>query len=255
MKKIYPLFIITCLISVLFVSCASREKIIYLQNPISQNDGASFETKIKADDVLVIMVSSENPEVSAPYNQYAAPVQNLSGDTNQAQQMHTYLVDRNGYIEFPILKKIQLAGLTKEQAIDVLKEKLKEHVSDAAVSLRILNFKITVLGEVNRPGTYPVQSERVTVLEALGLAGDLTIYGKRTNVMLIREENGVKVSHRIDITKSDFVNSPYYYLAQNDVLYVEPNKTRINSSSVGPNIAIGISALSLVVTILALTIK
>ena len=108
---------------------------------------------------------------------------------------------------------------------------------------------------MNKPGTYPRQSERITLLEALGQAGDLTIYGKRNNILIIREENGKKISQRVDITKSDFINSSYYYLAQNDVVYIEPNKTKINSSTVGPNIAIGISALSLVVTIFALTIN
>ena len=194
-------------------------------------------------------------EVSAPYNAVAVTLQNSSSDSGQSNQIQTYLVDKNGYIEFPILKKIKLSGYTKEQAIDLLKEKLKDHVADASINLRILNYKITVLGEVNKPGTYPIQSERITLLEALGQAGDLTIYGKRNNILIIREENGKKISQRVDITKSDFINSSYYYLAQNDVVYIEPNKTKINSSTVGPNIAIGISALSLVVTIFALTIN
>jgi polysaccharide export outer membrane protein len=112
-----------------------------------------------------------------------------------------------------------------------------------------------VQGEVNRPGTFPINSERVTLLEALSMAGDLTIYGKRDNILVIREENGVKSFQKVDITKGDFVNSPYYYLAQNDVIYVEPNKTRVNSSVIGPNITVGISALSLLITIIVLTTK
>ena len=255
MKRIFFLSTWMLLLSFFFFSCASREKIVYLQSAISASETSEFETKIKPDDILAIVVSSENPEVSAPYNAVAVTLQNSSSDSGQSNQIQTYLVDKNGYIEFPVLKKIKLSGYTKEQAIDLLKEKLKDHVADASINLRILNYKITVLGEVNRPGTYPIQSERVTLLEALGQAGDLTIYGKRNNILIIREENGKKISQRVDITKSDFINSSYYYLAQNDVIYIEPNKTKINSSTVGPNIAIGISALSLVVTILALTIN
>lgn len=255
MKKTLVLFLLLGVMPFFFFSCASREKIVYLQNSIPQSEVAGFETKIKSDDVLAIVVGSENPEVSAPYNSTVVNLQSSSSETNQVPQMPTYLVDKDGFIEFPILKKIKIGGLTKEEAITVLKDKLKEHVADATINLRIVNFKYTLLGEVNKPGTYTIQSERVTLLEALGQAGDLSIYGKRNNILLIREENGVKTSQRIDITKSDFINSSYYYLAQNDVIYVEPNKTKINSSSVGPNIAIGISALSLVVTILALTIN
>lgn len=255
MKRIFFLSTWMLLLSFFFFSCASREKIVYLQSAISASETSEFETKIKPDDILSIVVSSENPEVSAPYNSVAVTLQNSSTDSGQSNQIQTYLVDKNGCIEFPVLKKIKLSGYTKEQAIDLLKEKLKDHVADASINLRILNYKITVLGEVNRPGTYPIQSERITLLEALGQAGDLTIYGKRNNILIIREENGKKISQRVDITKSDFINSSYYYLAQNDVIYVEPNKTKINSSTVGPNIAIGISALSLVVTILALTIN
>ncbi len=123
------------------------------------------------------------------------------------------------------------------------------------IDLKILNFKVTVQGEVIRPGTYPINSERVTVLEALSLAGDLTIYGKRNNILLLREVNGTKKVVRMDLTKADFINSPYYYLHQNDVLYVEPNKTKINSAVVGPNTGVILSAVSLLVTVIALTIR
>ena len=129
------------------------------------------------------------------------------------------------------------------------------HISDPIVNVRLLNFKVSVLGEVAKPGVFSISGERVTLVEALALAGDLTIYGKRNSILLIREKNGVKTYEKIDITKTDFINSPNYYLSQNDVIYVEPNKTKLNSSVVGPNLTIGISALSLVVTILALTVK
>jgi len=228
---------------------------LYLQNDLNSQNEVNYQTKIKADDVLLIVISSENPEVAAPYNLKSVVLQGNSEEAIQTQRTQTYIVDVEGTIEFPILGKIKVAGLSKVEAITQIKELLKDHVKDAVVNLRILNFEVTVLGEVKNPGTFTVSSERITLLEALGKAGDLTIYGKRKNILLIREENGLKSMHRIDLTKSDFINSPYYYLAQNDVVYVEPNRTRINSSAIGPNITVGISALSLIVTIIALTAR
>lgn len=252
-RRFFNFFILT--LSVFFFSCASSDKMLYLQNNLSTESKNNFNTIIKPDDVLMIIVSSENPEVAEPYNLKSVVLQSNSEESIQAQRIQTYIVDVEGNIEFPIIGKVKLAGLNKQEAIEHLKSLLREHVKDAIINMRILNFEITVLGEVKNPGTFQVSSERITLLEALGKAGDLTIYGKRKNVLLIRDENGVKKTHRIDLTKSDFMNSPYYYLAQNDVIYVEPNKTKINSSAVGPNIAVGISALSLVVTIIALTTK
>ena len=243
------------LVVLLTTSCASRKELVYLQGGSNTKELVSYEPVLQPDDVVMIVVSSENPEVAAPYNLKAITVQ---GDTENgigAQRMQTYILDKEGKIEFPLLGTISLSGLTKTQAVAKLKELLKDHVNDAIINFRILNFKITVLGEVQKPGTYPVTSERITLLEAIGMSGDLTIYGNRTNVLLIREKNGTKTMERIDLTKSDFLNSSAYYLSQNDVVYIEPNKTRINSSAIGPNLTVGISALSLIVTIIALTLK
>ena len=253
-------FVKITLLSLLFVlflttSCASRKDLVYLQGGSNAKELVSYEPVLQPDDVVMIVVSSENPEVAAPYNLKAITVQ---GDTENGigtQRMQTYILDKEGKIEFPLLGTISLSGLTKTQAVAKLKELLKDHVNDAVINFRILNFKITVLGEVQKPGTYPVTSERITLLEAIGMSGDLTIYGNRTNVLLIREKNGTKTMERIDLTKSDFLNSSAYYLSQNDVVYIEPNKTRINSSAIGPNLTVGISALSLIVTIIALTLK
>ena len=243
------------LVVLITTSCASRKELVYLQGGSNTKELVSYEPVLQPDDVVMIVVSSENPEVAAPYNLKAITVQ---GDTENGigtQRMQTYILDKEGKIEFPLLGTISLSGLTKTQAVAKLKELLKDHVNDAIINFRILNFKITVLGEVQKPGTYPVSSERITLLEAIGMSGDLTIYGNRTNVLLIREKNGTKTMERIDLTKSDFLNSSAYYLSQNDVVYVEPNKTRINSSAIGPNLTVGISALSLIVTIIALTLK
>lgn len=253
-------FVKITLLSLLFVlflttSCASRKDLVYLQGGSNAKELVSYEPVLQPDDVVMIVVSSENPEVAAPYNLKAITVQGDSENTIGTQRMQTYILDKEGKIEFPLLGSIALGGLTKTQAVAKLKELLKDHVSDAVINFRILNFKVTVLGEVQKPGTYSVASERITLLEAIGMSGDLTIYGNRTNVLLIREKNGTKTMERIDLTKSDFLNSSAYYLSQNDVVYVEPNKTRINSSAIGPNLTIGISALSLIVTIIALTVK
>ncbi|VXC30969.1 Sugar transporter [Flavobacterium sp. 9AF] len=252
--KYFTKFFYVVIVLSLF-SCASRKKIVYLQNASTESNNHSYEPYLQSDDVLLIIVSSENPEIAAPYNLKSVSIQGNSEEAINSERQQTYIIDNNGNIEFPILGTMHLGGLTKTQAVQKIKNELKEHVTDAVVNMRILNFKVSVLGEVNKPSSYNVKSERITLLEALSLAGDLTVYGKRNNILLIREQNGTKILERIDITKSDFINSEYYYLKQNDVIYVEPNKTKINSSSIGPNITVGISALSLIVTIIALTTR
>ena len=250
-SRIFGIFLTFLLIT----SCNSSKNIAYLQNTGKLNNDIKFESTLQADDQLLIIVSSENPEVAAPYNLKSVVYQGTSENSITQERQQAFLIDQNGTIEFPMLGSIKLAGLTRIQAVEKIKSLLKDHIKDPIVNLRLLNFKISVLGEVNKPGVYPINSERVTLVEALALAGDLTIYGKRNDILLIREKDGVKTYQKIDITKTDFVNSPYYYLSQNDVIYVEPNKTRVNSSVIGPNLTVGISALSLVVTILALTLK
>ncbi|MBD3723967.1 MAG: polysaccharide biosynthesis/export family protein [Flavobacteriaceae bacterium] len=247
--------IIILFLNLLLVSCVSKQKILYIQDTVTNNSNNSFELKLEPDDMLLINVTSENPEIAEPYNLKSVTLQNNTEEDAATRKQLTYLIDKNGYIDFPIVGKIKIGGLTKEQATNEIQNILKDHVKDALVTIRLVNFKITVLGEVQKPGTYTIKSERITLLEALGMAGDLTIYGKRSNVLLIREQNGEKITHRIDLTKSSFFDSPYYYLAQNDVLYVEPNGTKVNSSAIGPNLTVGISALSLIVTIIALTTR
>lgn len=239
----------------LIASCNSSKNIAYLQNTGNLKNDQKFEPTLQTDDQLLIIVSSENPEVAAPYNLKTVVYQGGGENSIAQERQQAYLVDQNGNIEFPMLGEIKMAGLTRIQAISKLKLLLKDHIKDPIVNLRLLNFRISVLGEVNKPGVFPINSDRITLVEALALAGDLTIYGKRNDVLVIREKDGVKTYQKIDITKTDFINSPYYYLSQNDVVYVEPNKTRVNSSVIGPNLTVGISALSLVVTILALTLK
>lgn len=248
---------------ILLTSCASREKLAYYQdikNLSSQN--VNYEPKLKPDDLLLIFVSSPDPEAAAPFNLNTiniagATSAGLSNPENAGGQIRyqTYLIDSNGFIQFPIIGNIKLGGLSRESALEVLKTSLKKYIQEPIVNLRILNYKVTVQGEVVRPGTFNVLTERITLPEALSMAGDMTIYGKRDNVLIIREADGKKTYNFVDITKSEFINSPFYYLSQNDLIVVEPNKTRMNASVVGPNISVILSSVSLLITVIALLIK
>lgn len=259
LQKTVFLFLVIAMIT----SCASREKMQYYQGveSISGKDSNNYDPVLKQDDLLIIVVLAPKPELAADFNLVNfglnADGVNLGRPdiVNSQQRYHTYLIDNQGYIEFPILGSLKLGGLKRSEAIDLFKTKLKAYITEPSVNLRILNYKVTVQGEVNRPGTFTTTTERITLPEALSMAGDLTIYAKRDNILVIREVDGKKESHFVDITKADFINSPFYYLSQNDLIYVEPNKTRMNSSAVGPNISIILSSVSLLITIVALLIR
>lgn len=231
------------------LSCASPKNIVYLQNASSSagKNSASYELLIQPDDMLQIIVSAENPEVAAPYNLKSGPVDGAMGGQSQGD---TYLVDKNGEIDFPQIGKVALKGLSRLEAIEKLKDILKEHINNPTIQLKITNFKISVLGEVASPGVRNVSGERITLLEALSMSGDLTIYGKRKNIMVVREKDGVKTIEKVNITQADFINSPYYYLAQNDVVYVEPNKTQVNNSVLGSDIRTTLSVLSFAIGVI-----
>jgi polysaccharide export outer membrane protein len=170
------------------------------------------------------------------------------------QAMQLYLVDAAGMIDFPVLGKLKISGLTRSQVTKMFQDKIGVFIKNPIINFRITNFKVSVQGEVNTPGTYAVNSERVTLIEALTMARDLTIYGKRNNILVIREVEGVKTYNRVDITKGGFINSPFYYLAQNDVVYVEPNKNRINGAAIGANTGVIISITSILITLITLII-
>lgn len=244
------------LLLLLLNSCASRKDLVYYQDIDSvQMNNATYQSLLQPDDLLTIIVRGENPEAVVAFNMPNISYVATDQTGVETQRLFTYLIDNESNINFPVIGKIKLGGLTRVDAEKALVKEISKYVINPKIDLRILNYKITVQGEVNKPGTYPITSERVTVLEALSLAGDLTVYGKRNNVMLLREENGAKKVVRMDLTKADFINSPYYYLRQNDVVYVEPNKTKINGAAVGPNTGIILSAVSLLVTVIALTIR
>ncbi|MDD5149974.1 MAG: polysaccharide biosynthesis/export family protein, partial [Flavobacterium sp.] len=235
------------------VSCASRKEVVYYQNIDSMPSSAksnSYEIKIQPDDLLMIIVSADDPESALPFNLSTVSVPSANGNSALGQQMiQSYLVDANGIINFPILGKLKVGGLTRTELLDLFQTKIAKYIHNPMINLRIMNFKVSVQGEVNLPGTFNVASERITLTEALSMAKDLTIYGKRNNILIIREIDGVKSYSRVDITKADFINSPFYYLAQNDVVYVEPNKNRVNASAVGANTGVIISVTSLLITL------
>lgn len=252
MNKLFSVLLLFVLLS----SCASRKDFVYLQSSGSISDEVyeKFAPKIQAEDMITITVSAADLKATLPFNQQS-PYQLQAGASTDFAFKPTFLVNDHGEIDYPVLGKIKLGGLTRLQAIDYLKERLKRYIIEPSVNLTFANFKVTVLGEVNRPGSYTLPQERITVFEALGLAGDMTIRGLRKNVLLLREQNGKKSVHRIDLTTDSVMASPYYYLAQNDVVYVEPNASQIRGSSLGQNTNVLISISSLVITIVAIIIR
>jgi polysaccharide export outer membrane protein len=238
---------------VLLFSCGSKKDMVYLQgidNGKSYDENKSYEPKLKPDDLLSIIVSAENPEVTVPFNLPA--IQGNYEINNNQNGIKTYLIDNEGNIVFPVLGKIKLGGLSRSEANKKLSDLLSEYIKNPGINLRILNYKVSIIGEVAKPGSYTIPGERITVLEALGLAGDLTIYGKRDNILVIHEDEGKKTYTRVDITNAEVLNSPSYYLSQNDVVVVEPNKTKINSSVIGPNATVILGGLTVLISVLVL---
>ena len=239
-------FILAAILGLLVTSCASKEDIVYFQNAGSFEtlvDRNSFTPKFKVDDLVSIHVSTLDNEASAPFNLFRG-----RQEGGFAAEQVDYLIDEAGEIDFPVVGKVKIAGLSPEETRQLLTERLSEYIRDPIINIRLKNFTVTVLGEVNRPGTYYVNGERINILEALGMAGDLTIKGQRENVMVIRDFDGTKVYSRIDLTNKQALNSPVYYLTQNDVVYVEPNQSRVSSSTLDSRASITISVLSLLIT-------
>jgi len=236
-----------------FYSCTSQKKIAYFYginsksaDSINLSFNKAHEALIGVGDLLSITVTGLDPNAVAPFNlplvSYATPG---SDKLYASPQMQGYLVDIYGNINFPVIGIIKLSGLTKSQAINYLNDQLAPYLKNAIVTIQFMNYKITVLGEVLRPGQYAISNERVTLLDALGLAGDLTIYGKRDNVLILRENNGKLDFVRLNLNTDEALKSPYYYLQQNDVIYIEPNSVKSIASQ---NTSLYISSLATLVT-------
>ncbi|MFN7913016.1 MAG: polysaccharide biosynthesis/export family protein [Bacteroidota bacterium] len=248
--KLHALLLLIML--AVLTGCLSSKKVIYFQNSIpSAEQNKNYTPTIKPDDLLNILVTSMDAEASKPFNPFTNALSSnfIGGYVQGAQSPPGYLVDAAGTIDFPVIGKLTVGGLNRTQAIELLTEKLKPFLNAPNIQIRISNYKITVLGDVKTPGTFNIPNERITILEAIGLAGDLNITAKRTDIQVIRDKNGQKTNYLIDLTKSDFFASPAYFLEQNDVVYVKPNKVKINSGALNPsNAGIIISAISLLIT-------
>lgn len=242
----------------LCASCTSSKKVLYLQDvvPLKQQEiEKKYEVVIHSDDLLAIMVNSKNPELALPFNMPLVTYQ-LGSQSSGQQRVLGYLVDSDGNIDFPILGTIHAEGLTRKQLVAYIKKRLIEEdlIKDPIVTVQFLNYKVSVMGEVARPGSFNITSDRVTLLEALSMAGDLTIYGKRDRVAVIREEAGKRTILFHDLRSSDIFESPCYYLQQNDIVYVEPNKAKAGQSGINQNnsASVWLSALSILASMATL---
>jgi polysaccharide export outer membrane protein len=213
-----------------------------------------YDAKIQPKDMLTITVSSEDLEAAIPFNLTVGTLQTAARYVTSQPVLQTYLVDNEGYIEFPTLGRLHVGGLTKNEVESIIKEKLTPNFTNAPiVNVRMVNYKISIIGEVVRPNTYTISNEKVNVFEALALAGDLTIYGRRDGVKLIRENaDGTKQIVPLNLNDANLIYSPYYYLQQNDVLYVEPNKAKAQNSDIGSMTSLWFSGTSILISLVSL---
>ena len=260
MNKFYMLksviFIVLVIVSV--TSCVPRREIVYFQGldkaeqQVRDNKGKILT--LKPNDLLTISVSAPEQEAAIPFNLPLSGSGNVLDPTSVSGQpkLQTYLINDNGAIEFPVLGTLDVEGMTRGELSGLLKEKISKYVQDPIVTVRIVNFQISVLGEVSRPGTFDINDEYLSLPQALGMAGDMSIYGRRGNVLVMREENGKTKHAYLNLTDADIINSPFYYLKQNDVVYVEPNDAQRQASSYNRNSGIYISIASLLVSVIVL---
>jgi len=237
-------FVLLFLALITISSCVSKKAMIYFQNDetISNELHKNYAPKIQTDDILNITVSAREPDAVIAYNLY-------QGGQITATKPITYLVDNQGDITFPELGKIRVSGMTTNELKEDLIGRLKVYITNPIVTIRLENFRVSILGEVKSPGPYNLENEKVSIPEALAMAGDLTIQGKRKNILLLRTTGDKVESIRLDLTDKSLFKSPYFYLAQNDIVYVEPNKAKVNSSAIGTTsslISIASALLSLV---------
>ena len=258
MKKYSYLLV---LLVALMTSCSAPKNVAYLWNSndvdLSQSQYL-YDAKIMPKDILTITVNTVNPEASAPFNLIVRSTLTSTSSTigTTGGSLQTYLVDNEGGIDFPVIGYIKVGGLTKRECEKFIHDKVKPYLNAAenpVVTVRMSSYSISVLGEVNKPGSYQVSREKINILEALAQAGDLTIYGVRERVKLIREDaQGHKQIHTVNLNDANILTSPYYYLQQNDILYVEPNKVKAQNSTIGQSTTLWISATSILISMASL---
>lgn len=229
--------------ALLFASCNTSKNILYFQDiDVNQSETiqGARDITVQPKDQISIVLSSKDPQLAALFNltkiQYRAGYTDLREGGNNGE-ISGYTLDEQGNIDFPVLGTLHIAGMTKSQIAALIKNKLIEEnlVNDPVVTVEFMNLYFSVLGEVKTPGKYSITKDRISLLEAISMAGDLTIYGKRNAIFVIREENGERITHWVDIRSKEFFNSPVYYLKQNDVVYVQPNKVRAGQSTINEN--------------------
>lgn len=253
------------LLPFLLTACQSYKKVPYFQNVEVVNEAEQqeklYDAKIMPKDLLTIVVSCTNPELAIPFNLTVASNAGIAVSTSSyvttQPVLQPYLVDNEGNINFPVLGELKLGGLTKREAEQLIIDKLKPYMKETPiVTVRMVNYKISVIGEVTRPGTFTISNEKVNLLEALAMAGDMTVYGLRDNVKLIREDaNGKQQIVTLDLNKAETILSPYYWLQQNDIVYVTPNKAKARNSDVGNSTSLWFSATSILVSIVSLLVN
>lgn len=261
-NKSFSLFLFVLIL--VLSSCGSTKNVPYFQDISAldksylANTAVFTEPKIQSDDIISISIFTIDPNTSMIVNQVGTQAINssITGQSNNigaTQSTAGFLVDKNGEIDLSIIGKVKISGLTTTAAKDLIKERASSAFKDPNVQVRFANFKVTVLGEVSRPAAYTVLNEKVSVLDALGLAGDLTIYGKRENVLLIRDYDGKKEFARLNLNSSELFNSPFFYLKQNDVIYVEPSqgKAATLNQARTQTIAIIGTALTVLITLIS----
>jgi len=243
-------------------SCVSRKEIVYFHDDELQQQiqelklSETANPTVTYNDQLAITVTALEQEAALPFNLpmvgVGTIVDNELTPMRTQPQIQTYLVDNQGQIDFPVLGKVMVYGLTRNEIADLLKKRITPYVKNPMVIVRIANFKISVLGEVARPGTFNISDEYLSLPKALGLAGDLTIYGKRRNVKVLREQDGKMLQATLDLTEPSIVESPFYYLKQNDIVYVEPNGPQRQAASYNRNASVYISVASVLVSLMVL---
>jgi polysaccharide export outer membrane protein len=243
-------FYFTSLALLIFNSgCASKRNFVYFQDQKLIQPKSKFDLKLSQGDLLNIQVYGCDEESIKIFNIPSSSLPSSNrGYFVGATVPQGYLINSNGEIDFPVIGIIKLEGFTLDNAVEIIKSKLSIYLKDPKVSIQIQNFKVTVLGDVKNPGTIQVPNEKITLLEAIGIAGDLNISALRKNIIVLRDEGLSKKEFRVDITNKDFIDSPVYYLHQNDVVYVEANQTKINSSKVSGSSSIIVAISSLIIT-------
>jgi polysaccharide export outer membrane protein len=259
MKKLLLFTVLTAAVLVMG-SCGSTKNVPYFKNidSISLADSRGlFDARIMPKDELIITVITTDPEASKPFNLTVSRSLGSGGSLSTGGgSLQAYLVDNDGFINFPILGKLHVQGLTKRECEDLIKSKIQPYLArseNPVVTVRMSSYRVTVIGEVASPRVIPVSTEKMSIIEALAQAGDLTIYGRRENIILIREDaTGEKHHVRLNLNDANIINSPYYYLQQNDVVYVEPNKVKAQNSMVGQTTSLWISATGILISLASL---